>query len=152
MKARWLVLALLLTTSQAAPQPQQGNSVIQGTVKRFDTGEPIDHVQVTLSGRPQETVTDSDGHYVFRNVPPGQYNVSAQREGYFHPYGLLRSSKDEPSVHLTVSSERDLKEADFELALTTFMQQQCLQVVLPAREGSPSGGPPSMWVIGMWRA
>jgi hypothetical protein len=70
-----VLLGLMLVTAPA----QTG--VIQGTVVCEGTLEPVAGVQITAAGR--NVVTDSAGHFVVENAPPGRVSVRAQRRGYF---------------------------------------------------------------------
>lgn len=78
----------------AAGQPADAAAgTISGVVRRPDTKEPVDGVTVAIlapgargiAGAPAEVsvVTDSNGRFTFPNLAAGNYNVRAQREGYF---------------------------------------------------------------------
>jgi hypothetical protein len=76
--------------------PQTGQGVIEGLVKRFNSEDPIGDVNVIATGGPSTSVsatvgqlrsrTDNGGRFAFRNLPPGRYSVSAERDGYFRRF------------------------------------------------------------------
>jgi len=84
---RWaprLAVALLvggLSTSASAQQPQATAS-ITGKVSARDTSEPLSDTRVILVGTSIFTVTNAEGRYTLRNVPPGNVDVRVLRVGY----------------------------------------------------------------------
>lgn len=60
-------------------------SQIEGQVKRIDNGEPVSMAIITVytpSGRKiAQTVTDINGRYIIKNIPPGTYSVRCKGEG-----------------------------------------------------------------------
>jgi hypothetical protein len=67
----------------------QNTAVVQGTVNRTGTSEPIAGIEISLdasfiprTARPHVT-TDASGRFVFENVPLGKYVIYASGEGYF---------------------------------------------------------------------
>jgi hypothetical protein len=80
------LVTLILWLALGAQQPANGS--VEGTVLRTGTTDPIEGVQVTLSGgsRAQTHVlTDSEGRFSFPTVAPGRYSVRVQRDGYLVP-------------------------------------------------------------------
>src|SRR5262245_41752610 len=74
----------------SATIPQNGEGVIQGRIRRADTGEGLRAVAIGLttveaSGLPMtlSTTTDDAGKYEFRNLPLRSYTISSAHEGYF---------------------------------------------------------------------
>jgi hypothetical protein len=65
----------------------QNTSVLQGTVKRGDTSQPIAGVEISLvlpgTQTLLRTTSDDQGRFIFDNLPLGKYTVRAAREGYF---------------------------------------------------------------------
>jgi hypothetical protein len=83
---RLLILSTIVTLFwlQTALQQQQTASV-EGIVVRAGTGAPIPEVQVKLTGVSSEIVllTDSDGKFVFTNVPSGpNHHLSFALNGF----------------------------------------------------------------------
>jgi TonB-linked SusC/RagA family outer membrane protein len=84
---RWaprLAVALLvggLSASASAQQPQTTAS-ITGKVSARDTSEPLSDTRVILVGTSIFTVTNAEGRYTLRNVPPGNVDVRVLRVGY----------------------------------------------------------------------
>lgn len=70
--------------------PATGTATISGRVVDADTGQPLRRTEVSVSQtnapgpsrRPLSVRTDDNGRYVARDLPPGQFVVSARRAGY----------------------------------------------------------------------
>jgi TonB-linked SusC/RagA family outer membrane protein len=74
-----VVGALLMGLSHTA-QAQQGT--ITGTVSDQATGGPLENARVILVGPNRIEATSREGHFTFRGVAPGNYQVRALRLGY----------------------------------------------------------------------
>jgi hypothetical protein len=89
-RALWAVFLLFIAmTLSAAPAFAQGNSVITGTVQDASSKAPLPDVVVTatspaLQGE-QLVVTDGTGQYRIPQLPPGDYTLRLEKEGY-KPY------------------------------------------------------------------
>jgi hypothetical protein len=58
---------------------------VSGRVVRSDTGQQIPRVRITVvsGGQPPHTLlTDTDGRYAVRDLPAGQYRVTASKSGF----------------------------------------------------------------------
>lgn len=55
---------------------------ITGRVTDAQTGEGLPQAAVKIEGTTMIAITDIDGYYVFLNVPPGEYSLSATYTGY----------------------------------------------------------------------
>jgi TonB-linked SusC/RagA family outer membrane protein len=78
------MLALILAGLPArfsAQQPQSGAS-ISGKVTARETNEPLSDSRVIVLGTSIFTVTNAEGRYTLRNVPPGNVEVRVLRVGY----------------------------------------------------------------------
>jgi len=71
--------------------PQQAQQVptasIEGSVVRFGTMDGVSRAKVTLTPSQstvagQAVIVDGDGKFAFRNLPAGQYKLSASKDGY----------------------------------------------------------------------
>jgi hypothetical protein len=98
---------------QAAASDPAVRATIEGTVSRADNGQPLKGARVTLqsSARPQATApliaalggndarvltalagavatvtTDGNGRFTFTGVDPGQYEISAERDGFIRSH------------------------------------------------------------------
>jgi hypothetical protein len=71
--------------------PETGESLIEGIVRRLDTGAPLPEARVRLTGLPdrtgalsiREVLTGADGRFAIRNIPASTYNIRVSRENYF---------------------------------------------------------------------
>ena len=74
--------------ARRAPTTQQpaSTAVVSGVLVAADNGQPVRKAEVRLaSASPRMTRTatsDGDGRFVFDAVPPGEYTLSASRQGY----------------------------------------------------------------------
>src|SRR5436853_3062088 len=109
----WLALLLAMAVVQAgaarqnpiAPQQQQqirpqDRGSITGFIVKMGTGDPVSKAVVTISafngGRAQSfsATTGPTGQFVFQNLDPGQYRLSATRSGYVRmEYGARSPNK-----------------------------------------------------------
>ncbi|MHB9035661.1 MAG: TonB-dependent receptor [Armatimonadota bacterium] len=55
---------------------------VSGVVKDAETGKPLSGANIVISNTNLSTVTDAQGRYVVTNVPPGDYEITAQMVGY----------------------------------------------------------------------
>ncbi len=78
MKAFYTLLIIILST--AAVALAQGTGIIQGTVATAD-GQPAEFVNVSLKGTVRGSVTDRQGQFEIRNIPPGNYRLVASLVG-----------------------------------------------------------------------
>src|SRR5207245_6118191 len=83
---------------QQPQQTQNAKASIEGFVVRAGTNEPVARARVTVSrtagpggaplapgGPPASTppvTTDSQGRFAFRDLDPGSYSLTAQRNGF----------------------------------------------------------------------
>jgi TonB-linked SusC/RagA family outer membrane protein len=79
------LLTLVIAAVIAALVPTQlsaQDAAISGQVVDRNSQLPLPDARVTVVGTQRGAVTDREGRYVVRGVPPGSYNVRAQRVGY----------------------------------------------------------------------
>ncbi len=83
MKVQILLLLLLLLPAAAPAQSVRG--AITGTVADA-SGSPISGATVQIvsleTNRLRDAVTDTLGGFTISNLPPGEYRIEAEREGY----------------------------------------------------------------------
>lgn len=82
MKNLYLILCFLLSATIAAPA--QSNFAITGKVTD-ETGVPLKAATVFLSGSQKITICDTNGHFKFNHVAPGNYQLTVSMIG-FTPY------------------------------------------------------------------
>lgn len=79
-------LVCLSVTNHYAQEGPQRKPAISGIVRAADTGQPMHRAEVSIEGPgldgPRTTLTDVQGSYTFRDLPPGRYSVSAWKLGY----------------------------------------------------------------------
>ncbi|MCG6950582.1 MAG: TonB-dependent receptor [Acidobacteria bacterium] len=74
---RWIALMAVLVIVIAAPgtvRAQSGTGAIRGTVTS-PAGDVVSDVRVTVQGTNLETVTNADGSYTLKTVPPGAQTI-----------------------------------------------------------------------------
>ncbi len=80
MKYYFVLFLTLGIVTHLFAQKQTGS--IRGKVTDTETGEPLIGANVFLKQTGQGTVTDLDGNFVLRDVPPGPYDVECTYLGY----------------------------------------------------------------------
>jgi hypothetical protein len=83
------------TPSRSPDQQTAGTASIRGRVTAADSGQPLRHAQVSVSGTEnrvnRSTATDAEGRYEFIDVPAGRYNIYSTKGGYVRlSYGQTR--------------------------------------------------------------
>ena len=96
-----LVFALM---ALSAPEAQAQTGQITGTVTDAQSGAPIGEVQVFLVDQSLGALSRADGRFLILNVPPGSYELRAERIGY---------ASETQSVQVTAGSTAS---ADFSMA------------------------------------
>lgn len=79
MKQYILSLSLLLLCHLALAQH---NTLIRGKVYDAQSGQPLEAVNVGLSGTSYGSTTDAQGEFSINNVPPGTYTIISTSVGY----------------------------------------------------------------------
>ena len=125
MKRGLLGLVLLFPGSPGSAQKAMVPSekcTIEGSVVKSLTGEPLKKTWVVLSkaeGRefPLSTFTDSSGHFVLKDINPGQYRLWVERSGYVsREYGEAKHSAT--GAILTLEPGQQLRDIVFRLIPT----------------------------------
>lgn len=55
---------------------------ISGVVRSAEDGSPLAGANIVISGTKMTTVTDDNGYFIITNVPPGEYELTAEMVGY----------------------------------------------------------------------
>jgi hypothetical protein len=96
------------------PQQQTGKASVEGSVLDAVTREPVKKASVMLNGLVSLTaVTDSSGHFAFRQLPAGQYTILVHSERYPQSQGPLDA--DQPLITSLAAEEH---KQDIRLSLT----------------------------------
>ncbi|MFN7995209.1 MAG: carboxypeptidase-like regulatory domain-containing protein [Bryobacteraceae bacterium] len=127
------------------PEMQPGKGVIQGTVVDGVTREPLKKAQVMLAGMlsgPPTAITDSAGHFLFRDLPAGGYWLTATKDGYHPP----RSPADvDSNVQVTLTSDEEKRTIEIALAPSGSITGKVLD-----EDGLPVRGCSVMAVSPVW--
>ncbi len=120
-----ILIALLLAgpalaqTSKTAPTPKQDQCRIAGIVVKLAGGEPLRKAKLSLQSMDDRThtvavVTGADGHFEFKGLDPGRYQLRARRVGYVaSEYGQRKPN--DPGAVLTLRAGQVLKDLVFRL-------------------------------------
>jgi Carboxypeptidase regulatory-like domain len=96
------------------PQNQTGKASIEGSVVDSITHEPVKKASVMLNGGAGlSAVTDASGHFAFRQLAAGQYNIFVQNEKYPASQDSLDGNRQ-----LSISLAADEQKQDITLSLT----------------------------------
>lgn len=95
-----IALALVLPCAAAAQDPQA--ATIEGTVINAQNSRTVPRASVNLvgmkGGGSQSTRADGSGHFIFQQVEPGQYKLTADRQGFFSDE---RKREYQPTLQVT---------------------------------------------------
>ncbi len=110
--SEWCFLALAaMAWGQVRPSAPRYYASVVGVVLDSVTGAPVPRAVVKLQTKtadPSDAVawTDDRGGFLFSRVPPGQYSLSAHRDGYeTTQFGAV--SRDEPPEALSLAPSQD---------------------------------------------
>jgi TonB-dependent starch-binding outer membrane protein SusC len=78
----WILTALVALLGTAAPLAAQQTGTVTGEVRDNSTGQPLNGVQVSVTGTQRGGVSDARGRFLITNVPAGQQTVEAVFIGY----------------------------------------------------------------------
>ena len=114
-----LLLTYIFFTSAITLMAHEAS--IQGTVTAAYTKIPMAAVTVTLKGTTYTTVTDSTGHYTFKNIPARDYTLVFLAESYFNTERTIDLAGDEvKELNVFMSPELiELKAAQISSARST---------------------------------
>lgn len=105
----WLAGIVLLALSFAMPAAAQSTGMVKGVVKDAQ-GQPVDGAKVTIEmaegvTRKFETKSNKKGEFVQIGLPPGSYNVSAEKDKQGGPPVSTRVRIGSPSeVNLVIGA------------------------------------------------
>jgi hypothetical protein len=118
MRLGFVILCAALCAAGLPAQVAQGETAddgsLEGTVINGVTKEPVRKAQVTLApGNAPPAITDANGRFIFRKLPPGTYTLHAQ-----HPEFPLIVSGLAAASPLMVTLGPQEKKSDLAMALT----------------------------------
>src|SRR6058998_237464 len=103
MGRRWMALAAFAWLGGAAAYPQTPSATLLGTVADA-SGAVLPGVSVTVenvaTGITTTVTTNSEGHFVLPNLPPGSYKLIAQLQGF--------ATAEIPHLDLQVNQSREV--------------------------------------------
>jgi hypothetical protein len=137
-----LVSTFFLLIAICFAQEQPGRASLEGKVTNLISGAPVRKVNLTLrpavsasgeSAKPYDTVSGSDGKFIFEAVEPGRYTLWAERAGFVRQgYGAKHSGASNITIALTAGQQ--LKDIAFQLT-----PQAVLSGKVVDDEGDPVG-------------
>jgi len=94
--------------AQSATAGEDGGGHIQGTITTND-GKPAEDVTINIKQKEKSTLTDDRGHFSFRHLAPGRYEIEISLVGYETIRKELTVENDKTttlSLQLTVSRQQ----------------------------------------------
>ena len=109
------------TDQQAPPTRPEDLCTVEGQVLNAITGEPVKKAQISMNGRVARrtaaafgATSDATGRFVIENVDPGQYNLSAEHNGFVRQeYGARGPGR--PGSPLALSAGQHTRDLVFRL-------------------------------------
>ncbi len=123
------VVAIAMAVAAVAAPAGVSDANITGHVIEVENGEHMPYCLVKISGTNFATLTDASGHYVFRDLNPGEYTLEASFTGY------------KTETHTVNLSVNQTLEVNFEIKPDAFMLDQVVVTSSKsevARRESPS--------------
>jgi protocatechuate 3,4-dioxygenase beta subunit len=106
----------------AASPPRSGTGTISGTVTADDGSRPVRRASVTLAsadGLRRTVTSDELGGFSFAQVPPGQYTLSATRQGYLDvSFGQRTPGSGRPGTAIQLSAGQKIAEIPLRMPRT----------------------------------
>lgn len=75
-----VVILVMVFPGQFECRAQVQTGEVRGSVRLAVGGDPVHNARVTIVQLQRSTETSTDGTYVFRDLPPGRYDISATLE------------------------------------------------------------------------
>jgi len=106
--------------SQATSPSDHEKCVIQGTVTKLPTGEPLKGAEVFLAPEGGDRSggrfeTDAAGQFTLSDIEPGKYQIEVRKDGYESPSRQCDSDKIQNGDDLTLISGQKLSGLKFQL-------------------------------------
>lgn len=105
----------------AQPTKPEERAIIEGNIYSLKTGAPLGKAEIRLRRAESNkqssfaATSDASGHYILENIDPGQYSLSASRNGYVTTsYGS--EAKKQTSTMITLSPAQHMTKADIKLS------------------------------------
>jgi hypothetical protein len=107
----WIGTAATAQERVALPGLETGTGRISGRVLALDGGKPIAGAQVTLKPTAgvldtRRVETDTDGRFLFVDLPPGRYTVSAMKRGLYLPAEFGQAGPGKPGRWIEAANGR----------------------------------------------
>jgi protocatechuate 3,4-dioxygenase beta subunit len=107
----------------ATAPPRTGTAMLSGTVTAADASRPVRRASVTLAGQDtgfrRTVTTDEMGAFSFAQVPPGQYMLSANRQGYLDvSFGQRTPGSGRPGTAIQLSAGQRLEDVTLRMPRT----------------------------------
>jgi len=82
MKKFLVLFAILLVNAHGGRSQGQGKGIVQGSVMSREEKQPLPGATIRLRGTVYGTTSASDGRFILKNIPEGEYTLSISMIGY----------------------------------------------------------------------
>ncbi|HZR57237.1 MAG TPA: carboxypeptidase regulatory-like domain-containing protein [Terriglobales bacterium] len=102
--ALFFIIASFISCQLAAQEfsQQAGDTrakyTLSGTVTNSVTGAPVSRALVQIAVGSQSTLTDSQGHFEFKDLPEAEASISARKPGFFNEQELNEGQQFSPGM------------------------------------------------------
>ena len=108
----FLLIVFIYPCAGFGQQPPSSTGEISGTVYQRDLEQPVASARIRIVETNQRTVTDQNGEFRVRDLPPGEYTLTVSASGYQPPEDVVITIEPGQTTELKIYLEQEAIELD----------------------------------------